>query len=96
MDAIVEFLRTHLYLLYVTGAVILIIKLAVVITNKGFNFTVIILSFFTFYSALEIKSTNIRKRAAYMWWNNSLNYLFYVWLIVFIFYTVVTLNVNRF
>lgn len=94
MDFVVEFLETHLLLLYFAGLFIAILKIIFLIRFAGFNFNEYILSFFTFYNMDEIECENMKERVSYMKWNNIMNSLFYLWIFVIIFYRVVTINAH--
>ncbi len=95
MDIVVDFLRTHLLLLFITGIFILFSKLLLLLNFTGFSLGEFVLSFFTFYNNDEIESVYIKRRASYMRWNNFINTLFYCWIFVVLFYLIVTLNTNQ-
>jgi len=96
MDTFIVFFKIHLFNILIAGAVLLCLKLTVSILHKGFSFTKVFLSFFIYYDKIEIESIGNRKRAAYMWWNNVLNFSIYIWLLLIAFTLIVTINSTDF
>ncbi len=96
MDVIIGFFKTHMINVFIAGGILFLIKLLIAILHKGFSFTKVFLSFFTFYDKIEIESIGNRKRASFMWWNNVLNYSFYFWVLLVAFILFVTYNSNQF
>lgn len=94
MDIVVEFIKAHMLLLYLAGAVLLLFKFLLVSFFRGVEFDTYILSFLRFYSTDEIYSTNIHRRSVYMWCNNFLNYIFFICVFIMTFYSIVTMNVQ--
>ena len=96
MDVFVEFFKSHIYNVFIAGAILLLVKVLLAGLHKGFNFTRIVISFFTFYDKVEIESIGNSRRASYMWWNNVLNISIYIWILLIASVFFVTLNSNEF
>ena len=94
MDIVLNFFRIHLLQFYIAGIIILIIKIILLFRISELSFTEFILSFFTFYNLDEIESAHLKERVSFMRWNNRVNFFFYLWVLIMIFYFVVTLNTN--
>jgi hypothetical protein len=94
MDAIIDFLYSHLLLLEVIGLLIIVLKSLVVALFKGADFILIIENLFKFYNKVEIQVTGSSRQRFFKKFNNYANILIYTWIAVIIMIVLVTLNTS--
>jgi hypothetical protein len=80
--------------LYLSGVVIVIIKLIGTFLWKGFKFTPLIAGFFRFYNTDEIDMSDPHDRFLFRKWNNIWNIIFYSWLLLFAVVKFATIHAN--
>lgn len=82
MDRLLELLNQSIPYLHLLTAVILLLKVVIVLMNKGIDVIAIIGSFFRIYSYAEVDMTTDTSRQGYMKMNNYLNIYLYVWILL--------------
>lgn len=82
MDRLLELLNQSIPYLHLLTAVILLLKVVIVLLNKGIDVIAVIGSFFRIYSYAEVDMTTDTGRQSYMKLNNYINIYLYVWMLL--------------
>ena len=84
MDQVVSFIHSLMPVLYILMAVAVILKIIMVINNRGFKVPVILASFFRIYKNREQTDTLNKKKRLYMKYSNLLNYFLHASVLLFL------------
>jgi hypothetical protein len=90
MGTLFDLIIDNFMLISIFGALLVLFKIFLVGRNKGFDPADIIISFFRFYNRYDMEMTTKEYKRRYMLINNNLNYVIYVWAVIFL--TVVFVN----
>jgi TRAP-type C4-dicarboxylate transport system permease small subunit len=96
MDVFIDFFNTHMTYVLAVTAILLMVRLFIALLHKGFSYINVFISLFTFYDSIEINSIPNRRRAALMWWGNTLNVVVFLCILLIAFVLIVTSNTNQF
>lgn len=77
MDFIVELIKKAIPFLLLSIGAVVAIKIYMIAKMKRFDLAEVLFSFFRLYNSDERSMSSNRKRIAFMWWNNLLNYYIY-------------------
>lgn len=79
MDRVLELLHQSIPYLHLFAAVLMLLKVIIILINRGVDVIAIVGSFFRIYSYAEVDMTTDSNRQNYMKLNNYINICLYVW-----------------
>jgi len=83
MDFIFDLLHAAMPVLYVIGAIALLLKVILVFYYKGFDLPALVISLFKIYTPSKRNAASARRKS-FMRYNNLINYYLYALLLLFL------------